>query len=89
MSMDDDYLDGNAVGGPLGDVLAGLTAAIAVCAGCGQEEVVATVRVYGAPMGLIARCSGCDLVLLRYADLPTGRTLEMSGIAALRLPGAP
>jgi hypothetical protein len=37
-------------------------------------------------MGLIARCPGCDLVLLGYTDLTVGRTLELSGMAALRFP---
>ncbi len=83
------HLDGNVVGGPLAAVFGtGLTAATAVCLGCGREEVVAAVRVYGAPMGLVARCTGCDQVLLSYTELPTGRTLQMSGIAALRLPSS-
>ncbi|MCA1984745.1 DUF6510 family protein [Nocardioides nematodiphilus] len=88
MTVDDNtYLDGNALAGPLGAVFAAdLTAATGVCAGCGHEEVLAAAPVYGAPMGLVARCNGCDMVLLRYADLPTGQTLEMSGIAALHLP---
>jgi Family of unknown function (DUF6510) len=83
------YLDGNVLAGPLSAVLAGdVTTATAVCAGCGQVEQVAALPVYGAPMGLVARCPGCDLVLLRYTELPAGRTLEMRGMAALRLPTA-
>ena len=80
-------LDGNALAGPLSAVFAGdLTTATAVCAGCGRAEQVAVLPVYGAPMGLVVRCPGCDHVLLGYTDLPAGRTLEMSGMAALRLP---
>jgi hypothetical protein len=37
-------------------------------------------------MGLVARCLGCDQVMLGYTDLPSGRTLDMHGTAALRLP---
>lgn len=80
-------LDGNALAGPLSTVFAGdLTAAIAVCGGCGRTGELAALAIYGAPMGLVARCPGCDHVLLRFVELPSGRTLEMSGMAALRLP---
>lgn len=83
------HLDGNALAGPLGAVFAGdLTTATAVCAGCGRAEQVAVLRVYGAPMGLVARCPGCDQVLIGYTELPTGRTLQLTGTAALRLPTA-
>jgi hypothetical protein len=37
-------------------------------------------------MGQIARCPGCDLVMLSYAELAIGGTLEMTGTAALRSP---
>lgn len=81
------HLDGNALAGPLSTVFAGdVTVATAVCAGCGRAETVGALRVFGAPVGLIARCAGCDLVLLRYTELTTGRTLEMTGMSALRLP---
>jgi hypothetical protein len=36
-------------------------------------------------MGFIARRPGCDQILLRYVDIDTGATLDMRGIAALRL----
>lgn len=81
------HLDGNALAGPLGTVFASdVTVATAVCAGCGRAETIAALRVFGAPMGLIARCVGCDLVLLRYTELAGARTLDMTGMAALRLP---
>jgi Family of unknown function (DUF6510) len=81
------HLDGNVLAGSLSVVFAAdLTTATAVCAGCGQVEQVAALPVFGAPMGLIARCPGCDRVLLSYTELRTGRTLEMHGIATLRLP---
>lgn len=82
-------LDGNALAGPLGQLFAaGLTTADALCAGCGLTSPVATLPVFGAPMGLVARCPGCDHVLLGYTELPSGRTLELRGTAALRIPTA-
>jgi hypothetical protein len=83
----DAHLDGNALAGAMSAVLVGdLTVATAVCAGCGRAEIVAALPVYGAPMGLIARCPGCDAVLLSYTELAVGRTLEMTGTASLRFP---
>jgi hypothetical protein len=79
------HLDGNALAGPMSAILAGdLTAATVECAGCGLAETVGAVPVYGAPMGLVARCPGCDQVLLSYTELAAGRTLDMKGTAALR-----
>jgi hypothetical protein len=79
-------LDGNALAGPMSVVFAAdLTVATAICAGCAREETLAELPVYGAPMGLIARCPGCDLAMIRYAELSTGLTLEMAGTAALRM----
>jgi Family of unknown function (DUF6510) len=84
--MTDPHTDGNILAGPLSSVFtAEISTAIAICAGCGRSDRLAAVPVYGAPMGFIARCPGCDYVLLRYADIPTGSTLDMRGIAALRL----
>ena len=83
----DMHTDGNALAGPMSRIFnSDLTTATAVCAGCGQTEQVAALPVFGAPMGLVARCPGCDHVLLSYTELAPGRTLEMRGLAALRLP---
>lgn len=79
-------LDGNVLAGPLSSLFApDLTAAVAVCAGCGRAEVLAAGMVYGAPMGLVLRCAGCGDALLRYAETPNARTLDMRGVAALRI----
>ena len=51
---------------------------------CGRSERLAAAPVYGTPMGYVARCPGCDHVLLRYTNIP-GSILDMRGIAALRL----
>jgi hypothetical protein len=84
--MTDPHTDGNILAGPLSSVFtAEISTAIASCAGCGRSDRLATAPVYGTPMGFIARCPGCDHVLLRYTNIPTGSTLDMRGIAALRL----
>lgn len=81
-----DYVDGNALAGPLASLFVpDLTTAMAVCAGCGRADALAAGTVYGAHMGLILRCAGCGDALLRYAQTPYARTLDMRGIAALRI----
>jgi len=79
--------DGNLLAGPLSSVFTpDLTVAVATCAHCGRRDRLATATVYGAPMGLIARCPGCSEVLMRYAATSHARTLDMRGIAVLQLP---
>jgi hypothetical protein len=81
-----DYRDGNALAGPLADVfVVELSASIATCAGCRRTDRVATLNLYGGGgPGLVARCPGCDTVLLRYVETPHGRWLDLRGTAALR-----
>jgi hypothetical protein len=79
-------LDGNVLAGPLATVFTtDVTSATATCAGCGRADVLATSSVYGAPMGLILRCTGCGDALLRLAQTPDALTVDMRGIAALRI----
>ena len=88
--MTDDYQDGNALAGPLADVFAvDITVIAAVCAGCNRAGAVAELRVYARGPGLVARCPGCTDVMLRYAETPHGRWLDLRGTAVLRLEPAP
>jgi len=88
--MPDDYQDGNVLAGPLAEVFAlDITGTAAVCAGCNRVGVVAELRVYARGPGLVARCPGCTDVMLRYAETPHGRWLDLRGTAVLRLEPAP
>ncbi|MEV8371694.1 DUF6510 family protein [Kribbella sp. NPDC056861] len=81
------YLDGNAAAGTLREVFAvDITAAIGRCGGCGQTGVFAETRVYMDAPGLVARCPGCDDVLLRVVTTPTDTYLDLRGLTYLRLP---
>ena len=83
----DDYEDGNVLAGPLAEVFAvDVTAAIGQCIGCGRTGAVATLRVYSRAPGLVARCPGCDAVLLRVVRTPTSAWLDLSGTSSLRIP---
>lgn len=84
--MTQTYEDGNALAGPLSEVFAvDVTAALAICAGCGQRHRMAGLHVYGGELGLVARCPDCEGVVLRYARTPGGAWLDLRGAVSLRL----
>jgi hypothetical protein len=83
------YLDGNAAAGPLSEIFAvDLTAAIAQCNGCGHTTVFADSRVYVDAPGIVARCTGCDSVLLRIVTTPNDTYLDLRGLTYLRVPNS-
>ena len=78
-------LDGNAVGGLLGELFGvDLTAMPCTCGGCGAREQMACLDVYvGA--GIVVRCCHCDSVMIRIVQ-GRGRTwLDLSGTALLQV----
>jgi Family of unknown function (DUF6510) len=85
--MTDGYSDGNALAGPLREVFAvDVTVATGRCAGCGLTSPVATLRVYSRAPGLVARCPGCDEVVLRLVRGPDAAWLDLRGVQHLRIP---
>jgi hypothetical protein len=83
------HLDGNAAAGALREVFAvDLTAAIGQCAGCGHTGVFAETRLYVDAPGMVARCPGCEDVLLRVVTTPTDTYLDLRGLTYLRIPNA-
>lgn len=86
-SAGDRYVDGNALAGPLSEVFAvDLTAAVGRCAGCGQANAVAMLRVYQHAPGIVARCPGCDEVVLRLVRGPDRAWLDLRGVVSLQIP---
>jgi len=84
------YEDGNALAGPLGELFAvDLTSAVGQCVGCGLAGPVATLRVYRHAPGLVARCPGCDDVVLRLVRGPAEAWLDLRGTVSLRIPLTP
>ena len=66
--MEELVLDGNAIGGLLGEVFAvDVTAAGSRCSGCGARAEVGALRAYVHAMGAVVRCPGCDGVLMNTA----------------------
>ncbi|HEX6346272.1 DUF6510 family protein [Umezawaea sp.] len=81
------HLDGNALAGPLRELFAvDITAATARCAGCGLGGTVATLHVYASAPGLVARCPGCEDVVLRVVRTPDSAWLDLRGTVSLRIP---
>jgi xanthine/CO dehydrogenase XdhC/CoxF family maturation factor len=81
-----DYLDGNVLGGALGELFAvDVTAAVARCAACGTPGVVAEARVYPGGPGLVARCASCGEIVIRLVRGPDRAWLDLRGVSSLQL----
>jgi hypothetical protein len=85
-------LDGNAAAGTLSELFVpDLTAALATCAGCGENRPVGALLVYAHGMGMVVRCPGCDAVVMCVSRTPTQVWLDLTGarriiISAASLP---
>jgi NAD-dependent SIR2 family protein deacetylase len=81
------WSDGNALAGPLQDVVhLDITAAVGRCTGCGRTAAMAEVRVFDHAPGLVARCPACDQVLLRLVRGQGRAWLDLRGLTYLQLP---
>lgn len=80
-------LDGNVLAGRLDDLFGGdATTSAARCRHCGARGVLADVVVFASDMGLVARCRGCDGVLLTIVDRGDGRSwVGMPGLDGLEV----
>jgi Family of unknown function (DUF6510) len=78
-------LDGNAAGGLLQEIFVlDVTTAQTQCMACASTQMLGTVRLYGASMGAVLRCTHCDGILMRAVHTPHGRWFEMTGARYLR-----
>jgi hypothetical protein len=77
-------LDGNAVGGILGEVFVPeITTARATCANCGTTRTLGALLVYPHGMGTVIRCPSCDSLMLRVARTSTRLLLDATGTSLL------
>ena len=80
------HLDGNAMAGDLRELFAvDVTTARYTCAGCGHTDAVGTLLLWGPEPGLVARCPGCEDVVLRVVRAPGRVMLDMRGTVRLEL----
>ncbi len=81
-----DFMDGNMLAGALREIFTmDVTGAQGRCSGCGRVGMVAETRVYEHAAGLVARCPGCDAVLMRVVRAPDRTYLDMHGMSFIEL----
>jgi hypothetical protein len=89
MESADLKLDGNAIGGLLGEIFIGeMTVARSTCDSCGAVREVGALTVYAQAPGAVMRCPSCEAVLLRVVRSEGRIWLELQGVSCLEL-GAP
>jgi hypothetical protein len=80
------FEDGNALAGPLAELFAvDMTTAVGRCVACGRAGEIATLRVYRHAPGLVARCPGCDEVVLRLVRSKSTAWLDLRGTVTLQI----
>ena len=86
MDTADLMLDGNALGGALGEVfVAEITVARSTCGSCGAVREIGALVVYTQAPGSVARFPDCDAVLLRVVRAEGRIWLELQGVSCLEL----
>lgn len=84
--LHDDVLDGNALAGALGELLAvDVTTTVGRCAGCGAVAPLGTAVAYLHGPGAVARCRGCARVLMRLVRGPDRAWLDLRGVDYLEM----
>jgi hypothetical protein len=79
------HLDGNVLAGPASGLLGfDATTALGQCDACGDVMELGQARVYGVPMGYVARCRSCDSVLVVIVERVGQRTLSTRGLRWIR-----
>ena len=82
----DDYLDGNALAGPLSEVFAiDITAALGTCSGCGTVRAIAEARRYVHAPAKLLRCPACDGVWLRLDERDGRVVVDFRGLTQLTI----
>ena len=86
MSAPMNYLDGNAAAGELSRIFAmDITSAEGQCANCGAKGRFAEAHLYMQCPGLVARCTLCGHVLLRFVNTQQHIFLDLRGMAYMTI----
>lgn len=86
MDADDLRLDGNALGGMLGELFGfEVTVTWGTCAGCGADNQLGAAVLYAHGMGAVLRCPVCDNPLIRIGHAAGRRWLDLRGMSCLRV----
>jgi len=82
--LEDDVLDGNAIGGLLMELFGGeMTTAVGTCGSCGTAGQVAELAVYQPRLGTVVRCRVCDNVLMVFVEVRGVTCVDLRGLASL------
>jgi hypothetical protein len=82
----DGRLDGNVVGGILGEIFPfEMTSVLATCAGCGRTDSIGAFAAYVHGMGTTVRCPSCDTALIRLAHVGGKYWMDMRGVRVLQI----
>jgi hypothetical protein len=85
--VSDFEVDGNAMAGDLREIFAAdVTSAVITCAGCGNSGVIAELRLWGRPPGVVARCPHCADVVVRIVRAPGRVFLDLHGALRVEVP---
>jgi hypothetical protein len=82
--LEDNVLDGNAIGGLLIEVFGSeMTTAVGTCGSCGTSGQVAELAVYQPKLGTVVRCRACDNVLMVFVQVRGVTCVDLRGLAQL------
>ena len=83
-ALEDDVLDGNAIGGMLIELFGTeMTTAVGTCGSCGTAGQVAEMAVYRPVLGTVVRCRVCDNVLMVFVEVRGVTCVDLHGLAQL------
>ncbi|GAB2619348.1 DUF6510 family protein [Pseudactinotalea suaedae] len=78
------HLDGNVLAGPASELFPSEpTTTRGQCLSCSDIATLAQAMVYGAPMGYVVRCRGCDGVLVVITEHDGQTTVNMHSLRLL------
>jgi Family of unknown function (DUF6510) len=82
--LEDDVVDGNAIGGLLIEVFGTeMTAEVGTCGSCGTAGPVAEMAVYQPRLGTVVRCRVCDNVLMVFVEVRGVTCVDLRGLVQL------
>ena len=83
-ALEDNVLDGNAIGGLLMEVFGTeMTTAVGTCANCDAVGQVAEFAVYMPGLGTVVRCRSCGSVLMVFTEVRRVTCVDLMGLASL------
>jgi hypothetical protein len=80
------HLDGNALGGRLGEIFGrDITGGVAACRDCGSTNQVGALIAYNCAPGHVVRCPGCGAILFVVVRLRDAYRLTVESLRSLQL----